>query len=100
MGLRLKKRLLAAIEWVWRDDEGGGCSIANNHQAVCQPKSDGLNADNLTLRVFPGRGGIAIETYRYDRKSGDGTTVLHIVQEGESLADSLAQIITLDSMRM
>lgn len=63
-------------------------------------KSNRLESRAMTLRIFPGLGGLAIETYSYDHKTGDGTTTLHIVPDGEELSDVLSKIVTIDTMRM
>ena len=59
--------------------------------------SEDMNAKRMSLTVFPGRGGMAIEVGR--NIDGDYVTILHIVPEGEDLATSLAHIITMESVR-
>ena len=64
------------------------------------PSSPTLSSNNMVLRIYPGRGGIAIETSYYNSHDDRSQTTLHIVPEGDELAPAIAQIISLDLMRV
>ena len=106
MGIKVKKYiakwLLNLVQLADRESSEGKC-ISNGNVVSARDecvKSNRLESRAMTLRIFPGLGGLAIETYSYDPKTGDGTTVLHIVPDGEELSDALSKIVTIDTMRM
>jgi len=76
---------------------GYGNSSSKMSSPIC--KDDSLSTKNMILRIHPGLGGIAIETSYYDNQVGDSKNTLHVIPDSEDLADALAKIITLESMR-
>lgn len=109
--MKLKHRF---AKWLLKDksDSNGGEVKAENGSigygstskyatsASSQPVTGNtLNSNNITLRVYPGLGGIAIESVKYDRQSGDSNVTLHVVPDNAELSDALAKIITLESIR-
>lgn len=59
-----------------------------------------LNDDHaISFKVIPGAGGIAIEYGQYDHLNDQHKVHLHIVPEDRDLAQELAHIITIQSLR-
>lgn len=106
MGIRIKQRvaklLMNIMQSVARNEAGGQCiggnTIASSRDVCAKP--DRLDSRAMTLKIYPGLGGLAIETYTYEPRTGDSTTTLHIIPDGEELSDALSKIITIDTMRM
>ena len=63
--------------------------------------SDGetLGTEPLRLSIYRANGGTIVETRNYDRQKDRSLTHLHIVQHDDDLGQSLAKIITMESLR-
>lgn len=64
-----------------------------------QVETDGLDSEPMVLKVFRANGGTVIETRSWDRGRDIWHTHLHIVGNDQELGDSLAKIITMESLR-
>lgn len=72
-------------------------NIKNSAQSTRAVRED-MNSKRINLTVFPGRGGMAVEINRYDQASDSQINRLHIIPDGEDLAEALAHIITYESL--
>lgn len=98
MGIQLKRRI---VRWISNFlQEGNYAKCIESSGTVAMKSNNTLDSRGMTLKIFPGLGGLAIETYQYDSRTGDGHTTLHIIPDGEELSEALSRIVTLDTMRM
>ena len=97
MGIQLKRRI---VRWISNFLQEGNYAIIESSGTVAMKSNNTLDSRGMTLKIFPGLGGLAIETYQYDSRTGDGHTTLHIIPDGEELSEALSRIVTLDTMRM
>ena len=111
--MKIKQRF---AKWLLKDDSEARednsiamhAAIAGNmrsskYNTQSQPTvccdEDSLQSSNIVLRVYPGLGGVAIESVKYDRQTGDNKVTLHVIPDNVEISDALARIITLESIR-
>lgn len=58
-----------------------------------------LNSSGIYFKVVPGNGGIVIEVTHYENKTDSEIITLHVIPEGEEISETIAKIITIESMR-
>lgn len=69
-------------------------------ELVCSDSEySGMDGRNWQFKVFPGQGGVAIETITYDERLSKNIIVMHVVPEGNDLSEALSQIITMQALR-
>jgi hypothetical protein len=76
---------------------------SSTHGMVSKTQSDtdqvNIDSRGITFSVYPGIGGIAVESKTYNTHSDEWETSLHIVPDGAELSDTLAHIITMQALR-
>lgn len=68
-------------------------------KAIRVAEDDDICADRISFQVFPASGGVAVQVQSYDRHHDERSTKLHVIPEDKDLAESLAHILSLESMR-
>jgi len=58
-----------------------------------------LNSDGFKIYVYRANGGIVLETSVYDRHKDRNHNGLYVVTEDEQLGDTIAKIITMESLK-
>lgn len=53
----------------------------------------------LRFNVLPARGGVIVELRKYDHKIDRNNNSTHIIPEGENVAESIGQIVSLELLR-
>ena len=66
---------------------------------ISTSESEGLSSEPLRLSIYRANGGTIVETRVYDRQKDRNQTQLHIVGHDSDLGESLAKIITMESLR-
>ena len=61
--------------------------------------SESLSTEPLRLSIYRANGGTIVETRTYDRQKDRNQNQLHVVTHDQDLGDSLAKIITMESLR-
>jgi len=61
--------------------------------------TDSLDSDGMNFKVINGCGGVAIEIRTRDSKTGDHSLSLYIIPEDHDLAQELAKIITIQTLK-
>jgi len=61
--------------------------------------SETLSSEPLRLSIYRANGGTIVETRQYDRTKDRSANQLHIVGNDQDLGESLAKIITMESLR-
>lgn len=59
----------------------------------------GLRSQPFKLKIYNANGGIIVETSKYDIIKDRNINGLHIITHDQELSDSLAKIITMESLR-
>jgi hypothetical protein len=93
----LKRRLR---DWFNRDD----CIIETSPMIkkssnVISLDDEGLRSQPFRLKVYNANGGIIVETSKYDSVKDRNFNGLHIITHDQELGESLAKIITMESLR-
>lgn len=70
-----------------------------SNQPVSAKDNDTLDSDGMNFKIINGRGGIAIEIRTRDPKTGEYTIALYVIPEDQDLAQELAKIITMQTLR-
>lgn len=82
---------------------GGDMPKINNGiglRSTCYDDHDNRpGGEPMRLHVWHARGGTIIETRTYDKQRDRTDTLLHIVTQDQDLGASLANIITMESLR-
>jgi len=58
-----------------------------------------LSTEPLRLSIYSANGGVVIETRQYDRVKDRSINQLYVVGHGEDIADTVAKVITMESLR-
>lgn len=61
--------------------------------------SETFSTEPLRLSIYRANGGTIVETRQYDRTKDRSSNQLHIVGNDQDLGESLAKIITMESLR-
>ena len=65
------------------------------------PTSDGLDSPaDLNFRMYHAYNGYVMEVRHMDRRTDRQTLTMHLIPDGEDLGDSIAKIITLESLKI
>ena len=70
-----------------------------NSSMISTAESEGLSSEPLSLSIYRANGGTIVETRVYDRQKDRNQNQLHIVGHDADLGESLAKIITMESLR-
>jgi hypothetical protein len=62
--------------------------------------SSNFSTEGFNIKIFPGAGGLAIETSTYVPEEDSYRYSLHIVPEDDDLGSMIAQIITIESLKV
>ena len=62
-------------------------------------ESKGLDSEPMRLHIYRANGGTIVETRIYDRQRDRTTNQLHIIGHEQELGQSLAKIVTMESLR-
>ena len=73
-------------------------SLASN-TVVSLDHSPRLEGNPLRMNVFRANGGTIVETMRYDESKDRNLQQLHIITHEQDMGESLAKIITMESLR-
>lgn len=66
-------------------------------------KESGRSMDsqpNLRFGMYKAENGFIMEVYASDRRTGDSHHNLHIIPDDQDLGDAIAQIITIESLKI
>jgi len=77
----------------------GGAATKAHQKNSAISVDNSLDAKGFSLRIMPGEGGIAITASYYDNRRDEHISSLFIIPDTEDLAQSLAHIITLQSLK-
>ena len=98
---KLAKWLVALIQ-----EANSPARSIDSYASDAKTSSNTLVKDNtrieskcINMRIFPGSGGIAIETSNFDSHSNNYVTTLYIIPDSDDVSERLSQIIVLDAMR-
>jgi len=69
------------------------------NEAVSVDTSVRLEGNPLHMNVFRANGGTIVETMRYDESKDRNLQQLHIITHEQDMGESLAKIITMESLR-
>lgn len=64
------------------------------------PGRDGIDLDNgLRFTVQPATGGVIVQIYHYDRKTDRSNNIMHVIPDGDDIAESIAHIVSMELLR-
>jgi len=91
---KIRRFLINLLE----NNDNGAKAIAVNTLASDDPL-EGNWRNRTQLNIYHAHGGKIIETVRIDKKTDNRVNNLYLIDENEDFHDSLAKIITMDSLR-
>lgn len=89
---KFKRFLINLLE----DNKGEAICIPNPHS---DDPLEGNWKSRTQLNIYHATGGKVIETVKIDKRTENRVNTLYIIDENEDFHDSLAKIITMDSLR-
>jgi hypothetical protein len=82
-------------QWLYNDE-----NHKVKHSSILEPAVPRtLYGDPLRINVYSAEGGVVIETRKYNQIKDRENTHLYIVPDEQDLVDSLAKIITMETLR-
>ena len=88
--------LARRVKKVWEDEQTVNTI---GIKAASLVDSDRLGDPALNFRMHRAETGWIMEVHRYDRKTDRNSRGMHIVNDSEDLGDSIAKIITMETLR-
>lgn len=85
------------VNWLHKDSNKG--AMVKAHHGLASVESKGLDSEPMRLHIYRANGGTIVETRIYDRQRDRTTNQLHIIGHEQELGQSLAKIITMESLR-
>lgn len=61
--------------------------------------SSSFRSRGIFLKIISGQGGVVVEARQFDDRNGEWHTAVHVIPESDNLAESIAHIITMQSLR-
>ena len=61
--------------------------------------SSSFRSRGIFLKIISGQGGVVVEARQFDDRNGEWHTAVHVSPESDNLAESIANIITMQSLR-
>lgn len=84
------------VNWLHSNSIGNAKTKAHGLAPI---ESKGLDSEPMRLHIYRANGGTIVETRVYDRQRDRTTNQLHIIGHDQDLGQSLAKIITMESLR-
>jgi hypothetical protein len=92
----LKKQLR---NWLNNHENNSMNIIQKSKSTAISVEGESLSTEPMRLSIFRANGGTVVETRVYDRQKDRNQTQLHIISHDADLGQSLAKIITMESLR-
>ena len=89
------KWLAGKVKKAWEHEQVNTIGV----KAASLVDSDRLGDPSLNFRMHRAETGWIMEVHRYDRKTDRSNRAMHIINDSEDLGDSIAKIITMETLR-
>jgi len=85
--------------FIFPPDEAQRANKVSRGLTVSAEPGETLSTEPLRLSIYSANGGVVIETRQYDRVKDRSINQLYVVGHGEDIADTVAKVITMESLR-
>lgn len=83
----------------WINSEDGRAYKSRGISEPVSVSNSDIDAEGYTLKVYPARGGRAIQYYKYDRKNDRQYTSLYVISDSEDLGDAVKNIVVEQALQ-
>ena len=85
------------MKWGWDYNRNLRTSAIDDYDEV---EDNGISMpDPLEFKVQPAQGGTIVEVTSWDKKNEESMVKLHIIPDGENIADHVGKIVVMEMLR-
>lgn len=98
-----KRKIVNWLEKAQLDNLKESCNINSDNEVILsRPKDsdESINMDkSIRFAMLPARGGCVLEIKSWDKKEREWETISHVIPEGEDVAHTVGQLVSMEMLR-